>query len=120
MPDPVTERLLLNVLPLELPANIWVAPLAKTLASGNRREPEYPKKGELRDIIRAHRESSGQKPFAPAFLRHGAEVVTFHRLNRKDHPLSPITTKKGTRATIRLPTGCMTPRQTGSWSTSST
>lgn len=96
-PDLVEEHLLSNLLPVvELPHRVWTAPIARKLAHGNGAHRTHPTKDTLRRLIRDELERKQLKPFTPAFLRLGDELVTFHRLDRPDHPLRPVTgTRRG-------------------------
>src|SRR6266545_1787278 len=99
-PDPVEEHLLGNLLPVvELPRRVWTAPIARTLARGHGANRTYPTKERLRQLIREEQERKQLKPFTPAFLRLGDELVTFHRLDRPGHSLRPVTGTRRGRAT---------------------
>ncbi len=100
MPDSVEEHLLANLLPVvELPRRVWTAPIARKLARGDGANRIYPTKERLRQLIRDEQERKQLKPFTPAFLRLGDELVTFHRLDRPGHPLRPVTGTRRGRAT---------------------
>jgi len=99
-PDQVEERLLGNLLPAtELPRGVWAAPIAGKLARGNGANRTYPAKERLKQLIRDEQERTKRTPFTPAFQRLGDELVTFHRLDRPDHALRPVTAAGRGRAT---------------------
>lgn len=99
-PDSVDEHLLANLLLVaELPRRVWTAPIARKLTQTRGTQLTYPTKETLHQLIRGEQERNRLKPFTPAFLRRGDELVTFHRLDRPDHPLRPVTGTRRGRAT---------------------
>lgn len=89
-PDEVDEEILCNLLPLYPPERLWFARIRSTLGSGDALRPSFPRRRELQSVIREDRAERGLKPFSPVFVRHGDEIVTFHRLKNPANPLSPI------------------------------
>jgi hypothetical protein len=99
-PDSVEEHLLANLLPVvELPQQVWTAPIVRKLTRSKGTQLTYPTKETLRQLIRDEQERKQRKRFTPAFLRLGDELVTFHRLDRASHPLRPVTGTRRGRAT---------------------
>lgn len=89
-PDDVDEDILCNLLPLYPPKNLWFARIHPSLGKGDPLRPAYPQRRELQAVISGDRAKRALKPFSPVFLRHGDEIVTFHRLKNPANPLSAV------------------------------
>lgn len=92
-PDPITERLYCNLLPVEqIPTYVYSAPvleLHKRLKSDGTKA--MPAKSALKDIIRQAQITNGvEHPFMPAFRVDGDRIVTFHDLESPDSPFASV------------------------------
>lgn len=97
-PDEVEEAILCNLLPLYPPKKLWFARIHLSLGRGDALNPTYPSRRELQSVIREDRAKRGLKPFSPVLVRHGNEVVTFHRLRNPANPLSSVIDTRNVRS----------------------
>lgn len=86
-PDPVTEDLPCNLLPvLSLPEFIWVAPIARQLRKSMRGSiTKNFIKAEIQDWFLEH---PSENPYSPAFLLREDSILSFHDLQAEDGPFA--------------------------------
>lgn len=89
-PDVVEESLSCNLIPIiSVPEFVWLAPLSRHLRGPKGKGPVS--KEILKQEIRlAQVERGEEKPFMPAFLRHGDSILSFHNLEAEEGPLAPV------------------------------
>src|SRR5207253_7611482 len=92
-PDPVSEKLYCNLLPIETPPRyVYTAGIAseliKTRPNG---KTSLPSKSLLKEIIRHEQEqTNSEHRYMPAFRTFEERIVTFHDVENPDGPLAPI------------------------------
>lgn len=92
-PDPVTESLSCNLLPVErMPTYLYEAPVRTDIwLPQSDKTLRAPKKYELIGMVRKAQEDRGEAhPRVPAFRLLGDRVVTFHDLEEDESLLAPI------------------------------
>lgn len=81
-PDPTSEILPCNLLPvLSAPEFVWVAPLAKEVASD---------KGEIKERIHEQLNLLQEPIYTPVFALNSGNVVSFHDLSVDEGPFSTV------------------------------
>jgi len=100
-PDLVEENLSCNLLPIiNIPEFVWLAPISRELR-GLKGKGAISKEALKEEIRRAQIERGEEKPFMPAFLRHGESLLSFHNLEAEEGPLAPVTeTHRSQRLTV--------------------
>jgi transcriptional regulator with XRE-family HTH domain len=89
-PDLVEEMLSCNLLPIiNIPEFVWLAPISRRLL-GPKRKLSISKENIKAEIRLAQTERGEEKPFMPAFLRHGESLLSFHNLEAEEGPLAPV------------------------------
>jgi transcriptional regulator with XRE-family HTH domain len=89
-PDVVEETLSCNLLPIiNIPEFVWLAPIARHLR-GPKGKSTVAKETLKDEIRRVQTERGEEKPFMPAFLRHGDSLLSFHNLEAEEGPLAPV------------------------------
>lgn len=89
-PDLVEETLSCNLLPIiNIPEFVWLAPISRNLR-GPKGKSAISKETLKHEIRRAQTERGEEKPFMPAFLRHGDSIFSFHNLEAEEGPLAPV------------------------------
>jgi transcriptional regulator with XRE-family HTH domain len=88
-PDPTDEILPCNLLPvISAPEFLWVAPLAKGIASD---------KAEIKEQIHQQLSAMGEPIYTPVFALNSGNVVSFHDLGAEDGPFSMAVRSGATR-----------------------
>lgn len=89
-PDIVEETLSCNLLPIiNTPEFVWLAPISRHLR-GPKGKGTVNKETLKQEIRRSQSERGEEKPFMPAFLRHGDSIFSFHNLEADEGPLAPV------------------------------
>ena len=103
-PDLLEETLSCNLPPIiNIPEFVWLAPISRQLR-GPKGKTSINKQTLKEEIRRAQTERGEEKPFMPAFLRHGESLLSLHNLEAEEGPLAPV---GETRRAQRLAVGNM-------------
>lgn len=91
-PDPVTESLSCNLLPVErLPIYVYEAPLRESLTIKVGSRERLPNKEEVKQMIREAQTKAGCGNITtPAFRLVSGRILTFHDLDAEDSLFSPV------------------------------
>ena len=88
-PDPTDEILPCNLLPvISAPEFVWVAPLAKGIASD---------KAQIKEEIHRQLSAMGEPIYSPVFALNSGNVISFHDLGAEDGPFSTAVRSRETR-----------------------
>lgn len=88
-PDPIDEILPCNLLPvISAPEFIWVAPLAKGIASD---------KAQIKEQIHRQLNATGEPIYTPVFALNSGNIVSFHDLGAEEGPFSLAVRSRETR-----------------------
>ncbi len=88
-PDPTDEILPCNLLPvISAPEFVWVAPLAKGIASD---------KMQIKEEIHKQLNALGEPIYSPVFALNSGNVISFHDLSAEEGPFSMAVRSRETR-----------------------